>query len=160
MLCTSCGLCCDGSVFGQLRLDEGEEARFRRLPVLAPVLYDDYLHLPCPALSERRCTTYEMRPAGCARYRCRLLIAYEEERVDLASALTVVDQAHALAAELSAMLTPQQRALGVWRGSEERVVELAEAHDRLELRRLLRLRFDLGMLVQDELLGRPLSGRR
>jgi hypothetical protein len=150
MICTACGLCCDGSLFGQVPLEGDEEDRLRRLPIFADAVVDARLRLPCPALAERHCSVYDQRPATCARYRCRVLVAFEEGALDEAGARHTIERAHTLAGAIRAHLDPTQRALGVWRGSEERVGELAVAHAREALRELIRLRFAFGMLVVDE----------
>ena len=56
-LCLACGMCCDGSLFGLVRLGAAEVARMTRLglPVFSP---DDHpaLKQPCRALNELTCT--------------------------------------------------------------------------------------------------------
>lgn len=72
-LCTSCGLCCDGSLFSIAPLVPEDGA------VVPPLRsHEDgderYLSLPCPALdSARCCTVYGNRPRICGAFRCALL---------------------------------------------------------------------------------------
>jgi uncharacterized protein len=77
-LCTSCGLCCDGSLFAEVELgsrresfsvesmglDVDESDEDNRTPIL---------NQPCAALKTRRCTVYKFRPGCCRTFECRLL---------------------------------------------------------------------------------------
>ena len=76
-LCTRCGLCCDGTLFGDVELRGPREAT--RLAILGlDVDTDDadaeLLALPCRGLRGTRCGVYAYRPhaaapssAGCCR---------------------------------------------------------------------------------------------
>lgn len=79
-LCQSCGLCCDGSLFGRVDLEaeEVEPARRNRLRVIDS---GRAFEQPCAALvpldvsaeaPRRVCSLYEDRPASCRRFVCRL----------------------------------------------------------------------------------------
>ena len=72
-LCTSCGLCCDGSIHGHagLREDEVEAAAAIELPLLTDGRRG--FAMPCPKLIDRCCTIYVLRPAACRGYKCQLL---------------------------------------------------------------------------------------
>ncbi|MEH6661783.1 MAG: YkgJ family cysteine cluster protein [Parasphingorhabdus sp.] len=85
-LCTSCGLCCDGSLFSIAPLVPEDGS------VVAPLQsYEDggerYLSLPCPALnSERCCTVYGNRPQICSAFRCALLSRLDKRQITLQEA--------------------------------------------------------------------------
>jgi Fe-S-cluster containining protein len=75
-LCTRCGLCCDGTVFGDVELAGPAEAT--RVEILGLGIEDDdtngdVLSLPCAALRGSRCSIYALRPACCRDFECRLL---------------------------------------------------------------------------------------
>jgi Fe-S-cluster containining protein len=75
-LCTQCGLCCDGTLFGDVELSGRREAT--RLEALGlDVDSDDadveLLALPCRGLSGTRCSVYAQRPQCCRTFECRLL---------------------------------------------------------------------------------------
>jgi Fe-S-cluster containining protein len=77
-LCTSCGLCCDGTLFADVELAGRAEAT--RLEVLGLTIEDDdsdgeLLALPCGALRGTRCGIYAHRPSCCRTFECRLLQA-------------------------------------------------------------------------------------
>jgi Fe-S-cluster containining protein len=74
-LCTQCGLCCDGSLFGDVELAGRREAT--GLEILGLEIEDDgdreVLIQPCRALQGTRCSIYEHRPQCCRTFECRLL---------------------------------------------------------------------------------------
>ena len=75
-LCTRCGLCCDGTLFGDVELTGPAEAtRLERLglDVDADDADLDLLALPCRALRGTRCSIYAQRPQCCRTFECRLL---------------------------------------------------------------------------------------
>lgn len=64
-LCLSCGLCCDGSLFWAVPVEESED-------VPAPLDADGRLRQPC-ACFDGACTIYPDRPAACRTFDCRVL---------------------------------------------------------------------------------------
>jgi Fe-S-cluster containining protein len=112
-LCRSCGLCCDGSLFGLviLRPEEVEAARKNRLRVL-----DDSkgFEQPCSALKagesvgERRCAIYGERPLSCRTFTCRLYERHRTEGGSIEPSLAAVRRVRELVASLEAAgLTPE-----------------------------------------------------
>lgn len=77
ILCTQCGLCCDGSLFADVELANSGEAS--ALEVLGLDIEDadegdgGLLLQPCRALDEKRCGIYPYRPDCCRTFECRLL---------------------------------------------------------------------------------------
>lgn len=74
-LCTSCGLCCDGTLFADVEL-VGEE--IARLELMGMAVDEEdtnrgLLSQPCPALRRGRCVIYAHRPKCCRTFECRLL---------------------------------------------------------------------------------------
>lgn len=75
-LCTSCGLCCDGTLFADVELVGQAEAA--RLEIMGMELDDSetkagLLSQPCAALRGRRCGIYAYRPKCCRVFECHLL---------------------------------------------------------------------------------------
>lgn len=101
-LCTSCGLCCDGSLHTHIVLKESEIEPAFELGL--PVLTDGRCGsaLPCPKLVDRRCSIYRQRPNACQGYKCQLLYDLEADRVSLPDALKTVVAAHKLGAAFMA----------------------------------------------------------
>jgi Fe-S-cluster containining protein len=108
VLCQSCGLCCDGSLFGRVDLEpeEIEPARRHRLRVLPGARGFEQ---PCaalarrgPELGRRCCSIYEERPLACRRFACRLYERHLREGGPIEERLRVVRRVRDLAASLEA----------------------------------------------------------
>jgi Fe-S-cluster containining protein len=106
LLCQSCGMCCDGSLFGRVDLEpeEVETARRHRLRVLPEARAFEQ---PCaalassgPGLATRRCSMYDERPASCRRFACRLYDRHRQEGGPIEERLRVVRRVRDLAASL------------------------------------------------------------
>jgi uncharacterized protein len=104
-LCGSCGLCCDGTLYGSVAIDESESARLERvgLPIVrregvAPLLQ------PGSALQGCLCSAYAGRPSACARYECALLKQVDAGSRSLADALAAVARVKSLLAIVRADL--------------------------------------------------------
>src|SRR5580658_3789285 len=102
-LCQSCGLCCDGSLFGRVRLEssEVESARRHRLLVVAN---GKSFEEPCTALVKRdtdhHCSIYAERPESCRRFVCELYAGQVREPASLDERMALVRRAKALLAFL------------------------------------------------------------
>ncbi len=98
-LCRSCGLCCDGTLFGGVTLDpeELDGARKNRLPVLRR---GNAFAQPCSALAGRDdgtvCAVYAERPRSCRRFVCRLHERHRREGGPLEVRLDAVRRVRAL----------------------------------------------------------------
>ena len=74
-LCLSCGICCNGTLYGSVVIEPTERERVERVGLR--VLASDggtelTMRQPCTALRGVLCSVYEDRPASCARYECSL----------------------------------------------------------------------------------------
>ncbi|MFM7215006.1 MAG: YkgJ family cysteine cluster protein [Verrucomicrobiota bacterium] len=90
-LCTQCGLCCDGTLFGRVELLLADDADglkaqgFRIVGGTKPRFVQ-----PCPALSQDcTCRIYAQRPQQCRAFDCALLLRVQsgEIRVEAAERL-------------------------------------------------------------------------
>lgn len=90
-LCLSCGLCCDGSLLADVRLDPHERGLAVRLRL---TVVDDGTRmsfaLPCPLFRDERCNAYEDRPTSCRLFRCGLLRRLDRGEVSLERAREIV----------------------------------------------------------------------
>jgi Fe-S-cluster containining protein len=104
-LCTSCGLCCDGTIFGIVRVSADESDR---LASLLPLRHDQahgiVFDQPCPQFSQGCCSIYAQRPARCARYECEVLRAFKAGSLKLDEAERRIAQARKLARDLTGVL--------------------------------------------------------
>lgn len=104
LLCQSCGMCCDGSLFGRVDLepDEIEPARRNRLRVLGGRGFEQ----PCTALAQRErepgrvCAIYDQRPGACRRFACRLYERHRREGGPLEPRLAAVRRVRELVVAL------------------------------------------------------------
>ena len=97
-LCTACGLCCDGTLLGDVELTGLAEAA--RLEVLGLDVDDDeigaeLLPLPCAALCGTRCRIYAHRPKSCRQFECRLLQDVRRGRITVEQSLSEIARARA-----------------------------------------------------------------
>jgi len=108
MLCQSCGLCCDGSLFGRVGLEpeEVEPARKMRLRVLDG---GKGFEQACSALAplegergRRICSIYPARPRACCRFVCRLYERHRREGGPIEQRLVAVRRGRELVAYLEA----------------------------------------------------------
>jgi Fe-S-cluster containining protein len=101
-LCLACGMCCDGSLFAHLDLDEGDRKRLAGAGDAVPTRVSQ----PCRFFASDRCGVYAARPSRCRSFRCKVLEALERGDTTLESALELVSQARQRSAELSLDLPP------------------------------------------------------
>ncbi len=113
-LCLACGLCCDGTLFGHVRLRRGDEVKKLKalgLPVSVtrtqPPLV--YARQPCAALcADRTCRVYADRPGQCRTFECGVFNAAQAGRISFSAARRTVQRARRTADEIRRLL----RALG------------------------------------------------
>src|SRR5664279_4418684 len=96
-LCTQCGLCCDGSLFADVELANGDEAS--ALEVMGLEIEDadeddgGLLVQPCGALQGKRCSIYPHRPDCCRTFKCGLLQEAERGMVEVERAKEKIAEA-------------------------------------------------------------------
>jgi len=120
-LCLSCGLCCDGSIFADVKLLPGENAG-RLLSLGIPLQPQSPrarngpgskvkgwgFTQPCAALEQCRCRIYASRPQYCREFECLLLKKLVSGDVDFARAERLVRLARRQIGKIDKLL----RALG------------------------------------------------
>jgi uncharacterized protein len=107
-LCTRCGLCCDGTLLGDVELTGPAEAA--RLELLGlDVDSDDadteLLSLPCAGLHGTTCRVYAHRPHSCRAFECRLLQLAQRGTVTVPDALARIAEARAQVQHVKALLS-------------------------------------------------------
>jgi len=122
-LCLACGLCCDGTLFDNVQLGPGDDAKKVQalgLPVLVsrartPVTF---FRQPCTALcADRTCRVYADRPGQCRTFECGVFKNAQAGRITFAAALRLVKQARRRADHIRRLLrqlgdTEEHRPLG------------------------------------------------
>ena len=120
-ICVACGLCCDGTIFSDVKLVRGDDAKVlaslglpltHRQPTnqkAAPTAPRGYrFPQPCRALEGCRCRIYESRPGYCRQFECLLLKQVQQNRATPAQALRLIRAARRRAHKVRQLL----RALG------------------------------------------------
>lgn len=91
-LCLGCGLCCDGTLFGDVRLGPTEDSD--ALSALGLKLNARgsirSLKQPCPALKGTRCEAYAVRPCHCQQFECRLFQSVQSGETTLERAQVAI----------------------------------------------------------------------
>ena len=133
ILCTRCGLCCDGSLFADVELAGPDETSGLELLGLDVEDADEdegaLLLQPCGALMGRRCSIYPHRPDCCRTFECRLLqqvktgaISLDRAKEKIAEALKRIERVKQLLLHLpqgNERLPLKERCLEAFALSEE-----------------------------------------
>jgi hypothetical protein len=94
-LCLACGLCCDGTLFGQTNLSPQNDTA--ALSARGVGFVSDpakpALKQPCVAYINCACSIYADRPRACRQFRCALLRQLKENKISQDEALDVVRKA-------------------------------------------------------------------
>ncbi len=111
VLCTRCGLCCDGTLFGDVELTGRAEAA--RLEALGLAVDEDdadaeLLSLPCTALRGTRCGVYTQRPRCCRTFECRLLQEAQRGVVGVEAALAQIAETRAQVRQVETLLAQME----------------------------------------------------
>jgi len=106
-LCTTCGLCCDGTLFADVELNGRAEAA--RLEIMGMDVENEdrntgLLSQPCAALRGTRCGIYAHRPKCCRVFQCRLLQNAQQGAVTVERALVQIADAREQIRRVRAML--------------------------------------------------------
>lgn len=95
-LCRACGLCCNGVIFADVKLQRGDNAeRLRGLGLtFKPANAATKFTQPCAAFEGCRCRIYAERPRYCREFECALLKNVVAGETGRAQAFDIVGQAH------------------------------------------------------------------
>jgi uncharacterized protein len=105
-LCSSCGMCCNGVIFADLKLtktDSPELLASRGVP-LRWRGKTALLSQPCPALDGTLCRVYADRPSRCRTFECRLLQRVQNGSVRASTAMKRIRRALARAESVKTIL--------------------------------------------------------
>jgi Fe-S-cluster containining protein len=95
-LCTVCGLCCNGVLFGDVELQPRDAPEDLRVLGLKLERKGKKLRLrqPCPCLgADLLCRVYAERPVRCRTFECRVLQRVQRGELKLDAALRVIARA-------------------------------------------------------------------
>lgn len=89
-LCPECGLCCNGVLFADVRLVQGDDALALEKSGLKLERSRGHIRFqqPCSCFDGRLCTAYEQRPARCRSFDCQTLKQAKNGEIAVAEALS------------------------------------------------------------------------
>ncbi len=109
-LCLACGLCCDGTLFDNVRLTPSDDAKHLKalgLPVTVsraqiPITF---FRQPCAALcADRTCQVYADRPVQCRTFECGVFKDAQSGQLTFTAALRLVKKGRRQAATVRQLL--------------------------------------------------------
>lgn len=106
-LCPNCGLCCDSTLFADVELRAGDDAK--RLEKLGLSLHKKgktkiAFAQPCACFDGTLCQIYEGRPKRCRLFECGLLKKVEAREMGADTALRKISAAKVLAGRVKELL--------------------------------------------------------
>ena len=106
-LCLNCGLCCDSTLFADVKLRPNDDSK--RLAQLGLVLTRKAraklgFFQPCKCFDGKHCNIYDDRPAQCRAFECGLLKKLEDGKISVNMALKTISEAKTLANRVRRLL--------------------------------------------------------
>jgi Fe-S-cluster containining protein len=106
-LCLECGLCCNGVIFADVKLQPTDNARALaslglRLKTTPAV---SKFNQPCSMFDGCRCKIYSERPVHCRKFECALLGSVQSGELTSSSALRHIRKARRLAVQIGVLLS-------------------------------------------------------
>jgi len=89
-ICLSCGLCCDGTLIGFVKLDSEELPGMREVMDIEDENGNGFFLQPCNSYCDG-CTIYSKRPKQCASFKCELLKSFEQKELNFDSAIEIIN---------------------------------------------------------------------
>src|SRR5262245_42744441 len=89
LLCSCCGLCCDGTLFDTVPLDVSDTIK-RLSSAGVHIQPQQHFEQPCGAYWPGRCTVYHNRPQKCRIYRCKLLQQFSNQEINRSQAQEII----------------------------------------------------------------------
>jgi len=106
-LCPNCGLCCDSTLFADVELRSGDDAkRLKKLGLTLEQKGKNKIAFaqPCACFDGKLCTIYRDRPKRCGLFECGLLKRVESAEITPGAALKKITEAKKLADALRVLL--------------------------------------------------------
>ena len=106
-LCPNCGLCCDSTLFADVELRAGDDAK--RLKQLGLTLVQKTksklaFAQPCACFDGKLCGIYADRPRQCRKFECGLLKRVQAGELDAGLALKKISEAKILSSKVRELL--------------------------------------------------------
>ena len=115
ILCRSCGMCCRGAFFVNIKISENEITPLNQTTNLKPFARKNkfYSPQPCPELGTHGCSIYDRRPIDCKNYECQLLDCLKSGIKSLDECLSDVHLLRNKYDELCSFMLKQDSALSI-----------------------------------------------
>lgn len=94
-ICTSCGACCDGTLFSYAKLQPDDDVSVISScgTEIVKTTEKYCFNLPCSALKDRCCQIYHLtRPDICSAFRCKTLRQFENKKISYEEAVKRVEK--------------------------------------------------------------------
>jgi len=105
-LCSACGICCNGVMFHNVRIQSNDSPR--ELMAFGLKLKRKHRELfslqPCPAYQDSRCAIYDQRPHRCQLFTCRQLKRVASGEMSEPEALEKINEVVQRAAHVNQLL--------------------------------------------------------
>lgn len=88
-ICLSCGICCEGTVIGFVKLDRAELPVMRELMDVEGENDNAFFLQPCKNYCDG-CTIYSERSKQCVSFKCELLKSVEQKELDFDLAIETI----------------------------------------------------------------------
>lgn len=97
-LCKRCGLCCDGSMFPTVHLQEADSGQaLKRLGLrIQHKKKCDFFDQPCSAFKNKSCSIYQERPVRCRAFECQQLKRLAEGETTEEEALKKIQEVQSM----------------------------------------------------------------
>ena len=91
-LCIDCGLCCDGTMYSTVEINEADRQARLQKKGFNLLLQDgkSVFEQPCTAFGSGCCSIYAQRPAMCRAYRCALLRKHDANEISTHDAKALI----------------------------------------------------------------------
>jgi len=103
-ICIGCGLCCDGSIFADVKLQTGDRPDMLKSYGLQISSAKRFCQ-PCAAFNGQRCEIYSGRPTYCRQFECLLYKRVKSGETSTAAALRIIKKTKAAAHKVRSILS-------------------------------------------------------
>ena len=138
VLCTGCGLCCDGSLFNRARVHKNE-------PLFSEYLFtmeegdNRGFNLPCSYLQNKCCSIYDERPYRiCESFKCKLIKAFQAEMITFVEAARKISETLALKTKVELQILkahPDNKGMTIHQKMDEFSTYFSDKMNEMEIRK-------------------------
>ena len=90
-ICIPCGLCCDGTLIGFVKLDTDEIPTLKKVMEVEDENDINIFLQPCESFC-KTCQIYSKRPKSCDNFKCQLLNSVENKQLKYGTSLNIIEE--------------------------------------------------------------------